>query len=84
MDKPQVEGHWHTLFEGFATSSLDFYELVKAGIARREIPDRAHAREGRGRSPTHHSTHSTMVRCTRRFLFLQGSEDSLHKNDPLP
>ena len=39
MGKPQVEGHWHTLIEGFATSSLDFYELVKAGIARREIPD---------------------------------------------
>jgi hypothetical protein len=39
MRKPQVEGHWHSLIEGFATSSLDFYELVKAGIARREIPD---------------------------------------------
>ncbi len=39
MGKPQVEGHWHSLIEGFATSSLDFYELVKAGIARREIPD---------------------------------------------
>src|SRR6202011_261918 len=39
--RPQVEGHWHTLFEGFATSSLDFYELVKSGIARREIPDLA-------------------------------------------
>jgi hypothetical protein len=37
--KPQVEGHWHSLIEGFATSSLDFYELVKAGIARRQIPD---------------------------------------------
>src|SRR5437868_2421570 len=39
MGKPQVEGHWHSLIEGFWTSSLDFYELVKAGIARREIPD---------------------------------------------
>ncbi|HVT56774.1 MAG TPA: hypothetical protein VHR45_00095 [Thermoanaerobaculia bacterium] len=39
MGKPQVEGHWHSLIEDFATSSLDFYELVKAGIARREIPD---------------------------------------------
>jgi hypothetical protein len=39
MGKPQVEGHWHSLIEGFSTSSLDFYELVKAGIARREIPD---------------------------------------------
>jgi hypothetical protein len=39
MSKPQVEGHWHSLIEGFATSSLDFYELVKAGIAKREIPD---------------------------------------------
>lgn len=36
---PQVVGHWHTLIEGFATSSLDFYKLVKAGIARRQIPD---------------------------------------------
>ena len=39
MGKPQVEGHWHSLIEGFSTSSLDFYELVKAGIARRAIPD---------------------------------------------
>ncbi len=39
MRKPQVEGHWHSLIEGFATSSLDFYELVKAGIAKRQIPD---------------------------------------------
>jgi hypothetical protein len=39
MPKPQVEGHWHSLIEDFSTSSLDFYELVKAGIARREIPD---------------------------------------------
>jgi hypothetical protein len=39
MGKPQVEGHWHSLIEGFATSSLDFYELVKAGIAKRQIPD---------------------------------------------
>ncbi len=37
--KPQVEGHWHSLIEGFATSSLDFYELVKVGIAKREIPN---------------------------------------------
>jgi hypothetical protein len=35
----RVEGHWHSLFEGFSTSSLDFYELVKAGIASRQIPD---------------------------------------------
>ena len=37
--QPQVVGHWHTLIEGFSTSSLDFYGLVKAGIARREIPN---------------------------------------------
>ena len=37
--QPEVLGHWHSLIEGFSTSSLDFYELVKAGIARREIPD---------------------------------------------
>jgi hypothetical protein len=36
---PQVVGHWHTLIEGFATSSLDFYGLVKAGIALRKIPN---------------------------------------------
>jgi hypothetical protein len=41
MRKPQVEGHWHSLIEGFSTSSLDFYELVKSGIARRKIPDLA-------------------------------------------
>jgi hypothetical protein len=39
LKQPQVVGHWHTLFEGFSTSSLDFYDLVKAGIARRKIPD---------------------------------------------
>jgi hypothetical protein len=37
--KPEVEGHWHSLIEGFSTSSLEFYELVKANITRREIPD---------------------------------------------
>jgi hypothetical protein len=36
---PQVVSHWHTQIEGFSTSALDFYELVNAGIARREIPD---------------------------------------------
>ncbi len=36
---PEVEGHWHSLIEGFATSSLDFYTLVQANLARREIPD---------------------------------------------
>src|SRR3954452_17330279 len=36
---PLVEGHWHTLIDGFSTSALDFYELVEAGIARRQIPD---------------------------------------------
>jgi hypothetical protein len=33
MRKPQVEDHWHSLIEGFATSSLDFYELVKCSRA---------------------------------------------------
>jgi hypothetical protein len=32
-------GHWHTLIGGFSISSLDFYRLVKVGIARREIPN---------------------------------------------
>jgi hypothetical protein len=36
---PLVEGHWHTLIDGFSASALDFYELVEAGIARRKIPD---------------------------------------------
>jgi hypothetical protein len=36
---PQVVGHWHTLIESFATSSLDFYKLVTAGIALRKIPN---------------------------------------------
>jgi hypothetical protein len=35
----QVVGHWHSLIEGFATSSEDFYGLVKAGIDRRKIPN---------------------------------------------
>jgi hypothetical protein len=35
---PEVVGHWHTLIEGFATSPLDFYKLVKASIAKRQIP----------------------------------------------
>jgi hypothetical protein len=36
---PQVEGHWQTLIEGFSTSSQDFYTLVEANLARRELPD---------------------------------------------
>ena len=36
---PHVVGHWHGLIEGFATSFLDCYELVKTSIERREIPD---------------------------------------------
>jgi len=36
---PQVVGHWHTTIEGFSTSSLDFYGLVKAGIALRKLPN---------------------------------------------
>ena len=39
MRKPQVEGHWHSLIEDFATSSEDFYGPVKAGIDRRKIPN---------------------------------------------
>ena len=41
---PQVLGHWHTSLEGFATSALDFYELVKAGIVRRHNYHRLSAR----------------------------------------
>ena len=36
---PHVVGHWHTSIDDFSTSSLEFYELVKEGLARREIPD---------------------------------------------
>jgi hypothetical protein len=39
MRKPKVEGHWHSLIEGFATSSEDFYKLVREGIDRRKIPN---------------------------------------------
>jgi len=39
MRKPQVEGHWHSLIEDFATSSEDFYKLVREGIDRRKIPN---------------------------------------------
>jgi hypothetical protein len=38
---PQVAGHWHALVEGFASSSLDFYELVKVGVEKRSIPNLA-------------------------------------------
>src|SRR3954451_10826571 len=34
-----VEGHWHTHFEGFSTSSLDFYALVRDAVLRRKIPN---------------------------------------------
>jgi hypothetical protein len=34
-----VEGRWHTNIEGASISALDFFELVKAGVARRKIPD---------------------------------------------
>jgi hypothetical protein len=36
---PEVEGHWHSQIENFSTSTLDFYELVKAGLSHRGIPD---------------------------------------------
>jgi hypothetical protein len=36
---PHVEGHWHTHVEGFSTSALDFYELVRTAVMRRKIPD---------------------------------------------
>ena len=38
-EHPHVEGHWHTHFEGFSTSSLDFYTLVREAVLRRKIPD---------------------------------------------
>jgi hypothetical protein len=34
-----VFAHWHTLVEGFQTSSLEFYEAVEAAVRKREIPD---------------------------------------------
>jgi hypothetical protein len=43
MRKPQVEGHWHSLIEGFATSSPDFYELVRWS-GRRAVLVQASAR----------------------------------------
>jgi hypothetical protein len=37
--KTPVHSHWHTLVENFSTSSLDFYNLVEAGVRKREIPN---------------------------------------------
>lgn len=39
MVGPDVLSHWQTSIEGFSTSSLGFYDLVKEGISRREVPD---------------------------------------------
>jgi hypothetical protein len=33
MRKPQVEGHWHSLIEGFATSS----QLLQCAVQRRRF-----------------------------------------------
>lgn len=36
---PFVFSHWHQLFEGFNTSSLDFYAELEGAIAARQIPE---------------------------------------------
>ncbi len=77
MRKPQVEGHWHSLIGGFATSSLDFYELVKAGIAKREIPDLKIELQGVSRAVASRWYAGreggggwTLARCCGRFPFI--------------
>jgi hypothetical protein len=35
----QVVSHWHSLVDGFNTSSLDFYSAVEAAVRAREVPD---------------------------------------------
>ena len=34
-----VISHWHTLVDGFNTSSLDFYKSVEEAVKAREVPD---------------------------------------------
>ncbi len=34
-----VISHWHTLIDGFNTSSLDFYKAVEEAVKAREVPD---------------------------------------------
>ena len=34
-----VISHWHTLVDGFNTSSLDFYTAVEESVKAREVPD---------------------------------------------
>lgn len=34
-----VISHWHTLMDGFNTSSLDFYNAVEEAVRAREVPD---------------------------------------------
>lgn len=35
----RVISHWHTLIDGFNTSSLDFYNAVEEAVKAREVPD---------------------------------------------
>lgn len=47
MAKPllaNVFSHWHKSYDGFQTSTLDFYSAVEAGLQRRQIPDLSVAR----------------------------------------
>jgi hypothetical protein len=34
-----VLSNWHTLFEGFSTSTQEFYQAVEAAVARRNLPE---------------------------------------------
>jgi hypothetical protein len=40
-----VLSHWHTLFEDFSTSSLDFYAAVEAAVRERKLPEISVSRE---------------------------------------
>ncbi len=41
---PDAISHWHTLFEGFQMSTLEFYGTLEQALARRQIPDASTSR----------------------------------------
>lgn len=64
-----VVAHWHTLFDDFATSSLDWYTAVEQNIAKRDMPAIRIERIERGESGIG-SAKRTYLRVTRgKFMF---------------
>src|SRR5262245_13453504 len=39
MAKPIIVSHWSKFFDDFEISPLEFYERVKQGVGRREVPE---------------------------------------------